>query len=113
MEDILFHSMSPSDTDTSQIKDLLLWFISEQREANTEFRGSFAEQKIFNERIEKKIDKVQYFLEETIAENTEMFFEEQIELKVQVKELEDEVAVLRDNIILTTLDLRNIKLQFS
>ena len=42
-----------------------------------------------------------------------MFFEEQIELKVQVKELEDEVAVLRDNIILTTLDLRNIKLQFS
>ena len=133
--------MSISDTDTSEIKDLLLWFISEQREVNTEFRGlfaeqkevnaefrglfaeqkevntefrgSFAEQKTFNERIEKKIDAVQYFLEETIAEDTRMLLEEHIELKGGVKEIEDEVAVLRDNVILLTSDQRKMKLQLS
>ena len=43
---------------------------------------------IIYQKIDKKIDKVQYFLEETIAENTKMFFEEQIKMKNYIRELE-------------------------
>ncbi len=67
--------------DISEIKKLLTWFIQEQKAFNEE-------QKAFNEKIDKKVDKVQYFLEETIAENTKMFFEEQIEMKNYIRELE-------------------------
>jgi len=58
----------------NELKGILLDFIKEQRVFNDE-------QRVFNQKIDKKIDKVQYFLEETIAEHTKMFFSEQIELK--------------------------------
>lgn len=74
-------------------------FNVEQREFNAEQRKFNAEQIEFNVQIDKKIDKVQYFLEESIAENTKMFFEEQIKVKSHVKELEIEVLGLKDDLL--------------
>ena len=74
-------------------------FIEEQRTFNEEQRTFNEEQKIFNQEIDKKADKVQYFLEEALATNTKMFFEEQIELKSYVKELEIEIEALKEDIL--------------
>ena len=93
----------------NEIKELLTWFIKEQKVVNQEQKVFNKEQKIFNKEISdfvkeqrefnetiiKKIDKVQYFLEETIAENTKMFFEEQIEMKNYIRELENEVDYMK------------------
>ena len=54
---------------------------------------------MFNEKIENKIDKVQYFLEETIAENTKMFFEEQIKIKTHVRAIERDVSNLKEDVL--------------
>jgi len=78
-------------SEINELKNILLDFIVEQKKFNKE-------QKQFNIDIDKKIDKVQYFLEETMASHTKMFFEEQIELKSQVSELNTEVFDLRNNV---------------
>ena len=78
-------------SEVNELKNILLNFIKEQKKFNEE-------QKYFNDSIDKKIDKVQYFLEETIASHTKMFFEEQIELKSQVNELNDELFDLRNTV---------------
>jgi hypothetical protein len=73
------------NNEITEIKELLVWFIQEQ--------------KLFNEKIDKKIDKVQYFLEETIAENTKMFFEEQIEMKNYIRELEWQIKTIKSQMV--------------
>ncbi len=80
------------NTEFQELKEILVWFIQEQKAFNEE-------QKAFNEKIDKKIDKVQYFLEETIAENTKMFFEEQIEMKNSMREMENEIEDLKSKFI--------------
>lgn len=76
------------NNEIKEIKELLVWFIKEQTIFNEE-------QRVFNEKIDKKIDKVQYFLEETIAENAKMFFEEQIEMKSYIRELEWQIETIK------------------
>ncbi|MFA5917113.1 MAG: hypothetical protein WC850_02655 [Candidatus Gracilibacteria bacterium] len=73
------------NNEITEIKELLVGFIQEQ--------------KLFNEKIDKKIDKVQYFLEETIAENTKMFFEEQIEMKNYIRELEGQIKTIKSQMV--------------
>jgi hypothetical protein len=84
------------NNEIKEIKELLVWFIKEQKLFNEE-------QKLFNEKIDKKIDKVQYFLEETIADNAKMFFEEQIEMKNYIRELEWQIKTIKSQM----LDLSN------
>lgn len=80
-----------------ELKQILLSFIQEQTKFNEE-------QKAFNISIDKKIDKVQYFLEETVATQTKMFFEEQIEMKTEMREMETEITNLKND--LSNLSLR-------
>lgn len=96
-------------SDVKELKEILVGFIAEQKIFNEEQKsfnetvtGFIAEQKSFNEEIIRKIDKAQYFLEESLAQNTKMFFEEQIELRVTVKEMEDEISHLKNDMILFT-----------
>ncbi len=80
------------NNEIKEIKELLVWFIKEQTLFNEE-------QKLFNEKIDKKLDKVQYFLEETIAENAKMFFEEQIEMKSYIRELEWQIKTIKSQMV--------------
>ena len=74
-----------SKSEIQEVKDILLGFVKEQKQ--------------FNKDIDKKIDKVQYYLEETMASHTKMFFEEQMELRSKVNDLNDEVFELKNNLI--------------
>lgn len=108
-----------SNTEVTELKNIMLGFISEQKQFNEEQKQFNEEQRQFNEgqkqfdkeqrefnkNIDRKVDKVQYFLEETIAENTKMFFEEQISIKNHVRELEDEVKDMK-------MDLMELSSQF-
>lgn len=78
-------------SEISELKEILTGFIKEQKVFNEE-------QRAFNEKIDKKVDKVQYFLEETIAEHTKMFFQEQIEMKSDMKEMGEEIISLKDQL---------------
>ncbi len=77
-----------------ELKNILTDFIVEQKQFNNE-------QREFNKRIEEKVDKSQYFLEETIAQNTKMFFEEQTRMKKRLRKVEDKTSELEND----TLDL--------
>ena len=88
-----------NNNEISELKNILIDFIQEQKQFNKEQKQFNEEQKQFNENINKKIDKVQYFLEETIAEHTKMFFEEQIELKSKVNELNVEIFNLKNDLL--------------
>ncbi len=81
-----------------ELKSILLDFIKEQNQFNAEQKKFNAEQKKFNKNIDKKIDKVQYYLEETMASHTKMFFEEQMELRSKVNDLNDEVFDLKNSL---------------
>jgi uncharacterized protein YydD (DUF2326 family) len=90
----------------TELKDILTNFINVQTKFNEEQKLFNEEQKLFNEeqklfngKIDKKIDKVQYFLEETIAENTKMFFEEQIQIKTHVRSIERDVSILKEDVL--------------
>ena len=96
-------------SEIKELKNILLDFIWEQKEFNKEQKQFNKEQKQFNEEIDKKIDKVQYFLEETIASHTKMFFEEQIELKSQVNELNEEVFDLRNSVADLMIQVRTLQ----
>ena len=104
--------MSWDTTDITDIKNLLTGFITEQKEFNEIVTGFITEQKEFNIRIDKKIDKVQYYLEESLAQATKMFFEEQIELKAEVESLENEVSNLNETVahIMSELKILQLKL---
>lgn len=52
-----------------------------QKQFNAEQKLFNAEQEQFNRVIDEKIDKVKYFLEETIADNIKMLFEEQAHIR--------------------------------
>ena len=95
-----------SNNEVSELKNILVDFVKEQKEFNKEQKQFNKEQKQFNKEqmqfnkgIDKKIDKVQYFLEETMAEHTKMFFEEQIELKSKVNDLNTEVFDLKNDLL--------------
>jgi len=90
----------------NELKDILTNFIKEQKEFNdeqrqfnSEQREFNGEQRQFNKEIDKKIDKAQYFLEETIAEHTKMFFSEQMELKWKVDSLNTKMYNLKNDLI--------------
>jgi hypothetical protein len=104
--------MSWDSTDIADIKNLLTGFITEQQKFNSEQKQFNAEQREFNIKIDKKIDKVQYYLEESLAQSTKMFFEEQIELKAEVESLENEVSNLNETVahIMSELKLLQLKL---
>lgn len=92
-------------SEVSELKDVLLWFIKEQtqfnqeqRQFNEEQRQFTQEQRQFNEHIEKKVDRVQYFLEETVATQAKMFFEEQVEMKADMREMESEITSLKNKL---------------
>lgn len=101
------------NNEIKEIKELLTWFIKEQKIFNEEQKSfneeqkSFneeqkifnEEQKSFNEKIDKKIDKVQYFLEETIAENAKIFFKEQNEMKSYIRELEWQIETIKSQML--------------
>ena len=91
-------------SEIAELKQILLSFIQEQKVFNEEQRDFNEEQKVFNVSIDKKIDKVQYFLEETVASQTKMFFEEQIEMKTEMREMEVEISNLKND--LSNLSLR-------
>ncbi len=84
--------MQADNSDTKEIKDSLIGFINEQRKFNKN-------QIQFNEELIVKIDKIQYFLEESIASNAKMFFEEQLEMKTTIRELEEKVDTLKNNLL--------------
>ncbi|MDD2916512.1 MAG: hypothetical protein PHH70_01570 [Candidatus Gracilibacteria bacterium] len=95
-----------------ELKEILVGFITEQKGFNEEQKKFNEEQRVFNEEqrsfnveIDKKVDRVQYFLEEPLAQNTKMFFEEQIEMKATIKELEDEVVHLKNDMLHFTSQL--------
>ena len=79
-------------SEINELKNVMLEFIGEQRQFNKE-------QKQFNVDIDKKVDKVQYYLEETMASHTKMFFEEQMKLKSKVDVLNEEVFDLKNDLI--------------
>lgn len=126
---IILKCMEKNNSELKEIKNILIWFISEQKDFNNKIEKKInnlesfnekqkifnekiesfnEEQKAFNEKIEKKIDKAQYFLEETIATNTKMFFEEQIEMKTEMREMEDEIKYLKNDLIELTLKVNHI-----
>ncbi|MDD2871384.1 MAG: hypothetical protein PHS49_05315 [Candidatus Gracilibacteria bacterium] len=82
-----------------ELKSILVDFINIQTKFNEEQKQFNEEQKQFNEKIDKKIDKVQYFLEETIAENTKIFFDEQIQIKTHVRVLEKDISNLKQDVL--------------
>jgi len=79
-------------SEINELKNVMLEFIVEQRQFNKE-------QMQFNKDIDKKVDKVQYYLEETMASHTKMFFEEQMELKTKVDVLNEDVFDLKNDLI--------------
>jgi len=100
----------------TDLKNVLTGFILEQREFNweqmefnSEQRQFNSEQRQFNISIDKKIDKVQYFLEETIADNAKMFFEEQIALKTNIREIEADVSGLKADTLELTSQFRSFQ----
>lgn len=126
--------MDPLENQISTLTSILTTFITEQKQFNTEQRAFNAhvetrftgietrfdtvETRLDTietrfDTVDKKIDKIQYFLEETIAENTKMFFEEQIEIKTNMRELESEVSKLRESVTLLTSELNILKLRFA
>ena len=68
-------------TEINDLKNILLDFIVEQKQ--------------FNEKIEIKIDKVQYFLEETIVKNAEIFFDEHIKIKNDIIKIENDISKIK------------------
>ena len=79
-------------SEINELKNVMLEFITEQRQFNKE-------QRQFNKDIDKKVDKVQYYLEETMASHTKMFFEEQMELKTKVDVLNEDVFDLKNDLM--------------
>ena len=79
-------------SEINELKNVMLEFIAEQRQFNKE-------QMQFNKDIDKKVDKVQYYLEETMASHTKMFFEEQMELKTKVDVLNEDVFDLKNDLM--------------
>lgn len=93
------------DADIQELTKILVGFITEQKAFNAEQKAFNAEQRIFNQEIDKKIDKVQYFLEESLAQNAKIFLEEQLEMKVEIKELESEITHMKNDMIFFTSQL--------
>ena len=85
--------------DVSELKNILVDFIGEQRKFNDEQRTFNSEQREFNKWIDKKIDKVQYYLEETMAEHVKTFFEENMVLKSKIEELNVEVFDIKNELM--------------
>ena len=79
------------NTEQKEFNNWVKNFISKQEQFNAEQRAFVEEQREFNGVIDAKIDKAQYFLEETIAENTKMFFEEQVRMKNRIGILENQI----------------------
>jgi len=88
-----------SNNEVFELKNILVDFVKEQKQFNKEQKQFNKEQKQFNTNIDKKVDKVQYFLEESLAEHTKMFFEEQMELKSKVNDLNTEVFDLKNDLL--------------
>jgi len=88
-----------SNNETQELKNILLDFIVEQKEFNEIQKEFNKEQKESNQNMDKKMDRVQYYLEETMAHHTKMFFDEQIELKSKVDELNSDVFNLKNDLI--------------
>jgi hypothetical protein len=93
-------------SEINELKNVMLEFIGEQRQFNKEQKEFNKEQKEFNKEqkqfnvdIDKKVDKVQYYLEETMASHTKMFFEEQMKLKSKVDVLNEKVFGLKNDLI--------------
>jgi hypothetical protein len=105
--------MSTDNPQITELQQVLISFITEQRQFNAEQRQFNAEQMEFNEKIDKKIDKVQYYLEESLAHATKVFFEEQIELKAEVKELEWEVSRMWELIATLMSDIQQLQLKLA
>lgn len=83
-------------------------FTTEQKAFNEEQRDFNEEQRVFNQDMIAKIDKAQYFLEESLAQNTKIFFEEQSETRVTVKELEDEVFHIKNDMMNFSSQLKTL-----
>ncbi len=73
-------------------------FVSEQKVFNAEIREFVSEQKTFNINIDRKVDKVQYFLEESLTANAKMFYEEQLEMKTDMRWMEEEISHLKNEL---------------
>ena len=92
------------NTEIKELKNILLDFIVEQKQFNSEQKQFNSEQKQFNseqkqfnseqkqfnseillsnQELDKKIDKVQYYLEETMASHTKMFFWRNYGIKIK------------------------------
>ena len=74
-------------------------FNAEQKIFNAEQIEFNMEQKLFNGKIIRKIDKAQYFLEESIAENHLWFFEEQHRVNKKIDFLDEELTEQRTAIL--------------
>jgi hypothetical protein len=103
--------MSTDNPQITELQQVLASFITEQRQFNTEQRQFNTEQRQFNEKIDKKIDKVQYYLEESLAQTTKVFFEEQIELKAEVRSLEWQVSSLNEIVTHLMSELKQLQLK--
>ncbi len=62
------------------------------------------QQQSFNKRIEEKVDKSQYFLEESIASNAKLLFEEQTKHDSENRDLDNQFTSLES-------DMREMNLQ--
>ena len=94
--------MEKNNSELIELKDILIWFIKEQKDFNNKIEKKIdnlenfnEEQKIFNEKIEKKIDNLENFNEEQKVFNEEQkIFNDKIEKKIDKAQyfLEETIA---------------------
>ncbi len=94
--------MSEIDKKIDHLSEVLSSFIEQQQSFNTRI-----EEKI--DGIDTKVDKVQYFLEESIANNAKMFFEEQTKQASRIRELDNEVTNLKSNLYEMSLQIQALQ----
>jgi hypothetical protein len=74
-------------------------------------REFIAEQKEFNLKIDMKVEKVQYYLENNLVQSTKMLLEEQIELKKEIDTLDHHVSLLDNTVTHIMSELKYLQLK--